>query len=93
MGGAGHLSNEQALDAIRRILDRAEQRRRRLPAHIVLLHRSRQCNCPKLLRRLFADDRRIASRLTLAEQYRRTDWLRLRRSRPLVGEQLTLAWS
>ncbi len=93
MGGAGHLSNDQAFEAIGRILDRAEKRQRRLPAHIVLLHRSRECNCPKLVRRLFAKDRRMAARLTLTEQYRRSEWLRLLRSRPLVGEQLTLAWS
>jgi phosphoribosyl 1,2-cyclic phosphodiesterase len=91
MGGAGHLSNAQALEAVRTIVNRAS-RRGRLPAHIVLLHRSRQCNCPKLLRRLFEQDHRIARRLTLAEQYARTDWLRVRPSGPLVGEQLSLAW-
>jgi phosphoribosyl 1,2-cyclic phosphodiesterase len=91
MGGAGHLSNAQALEAVRTLLDRAA-RRGKMPAHIVLLHRSRQCNCPKLLRRLFEQDHRIARRLTLAEQYARTDWLRVRPTRALVGEQLSLAW-
>src|SRR2546423_254546 len=46
MGGSGHLSNAQALQAIRMILDRCESRGVRMPAHIVLLHRSRECNCP-----------------------------------------------
>jgi phosphoribosyl 1,2-cyclic phosphodiesterase len=92
MGGAGHLSNEQAFETIRRILDRCQRRRRRLPHHIVLLHRSRQCNCPRLLRKLFERDERIASRLTLAEQFTRTDWLRIRPSKPLVGEQLALSF-
>ena len=96
MGGAGHLSNAQALWAIRHLLDRAESRRSLLPDHIVLLHRSRDCNCPNLMRRLFSADERIASRLTLAEQYQRTDWLRVQRderdARRLVGEQLSLAW-
>ena len=91
-GGRGHLSNEQALDAVRRVLDLAQRRSAQLPAHIVLLHRSRQCNCPRLVRRLFSADARIAPRLVLAEQDQRTPWL-CAASRPaLAGEQLLLAW-
>lgn len=92
MGGRGHLSNEQALGAVRAVLDRAAATGQRLPDHIVLLHRSRQCNCPRLLRRLFESDRRIAPRLVLAEQYERTEWLRARGTAPAPGEQLLLAW-
>lgn len=92
MGGRGHLSNEQAFAAIREILDRCERRRALLPDHIVLLHRSRQCNCPRLVRTLFARDPRIARRLVLAEQFTRTPWLGGPRLRPLLGEQLMLAW-
>ncbi len=92
MGGAGHLSNEQAFEMIRRILDKAERASRRLPTHIVLLHRSRECNCPKLLRKLFEQDDRIAPRLTLTDQYARTEWIRPREGNPLAGEQLRLAW-
>jgi phosphoribosyl 1,2-cyclic phosphodiesterase len=92
MGGAGHLSNEQAYEAICRILDRAQRKRRRLPSHIVLLHRSRECNCPHLVRRLFTRDERIAPRLTLTDQFRRSEWLRIRPTPPLVGEQLALAF-
>jgi len=93
MNGSGHLSNEQAFDAVRKILDRAQRRRRRLPHHIVLLHRSRECNCPRLLRKLFEQDERIAARLTLAEPFHRSPWLRLQPAAPpLVGEQLALAW-
>lgn len=91
-GGRGHLSNYQALEAVRRILDRAQRRATALPAHIVLLHRSRQCNCPKLLRRMFSADRRIAPRLVLAEQYQRTEWLSAANPSVLAGEQLLLAW-
>jgi phosphoribosyl 1,2-cyclic phosphodiesterase len=87
MGGRGHLSNQQAFAAVRAILDRAG----RLPDHIVLLHRSRQCNCPKLLRALFERDARIAPRLTLAEQDRRTEWL-VAREAGGIGEQLLLGW-
>ena len=91
-GGRGHLSNQQAFDAIRSILDRCEKGGMRLPRHIVLLHRSRQCNCPKLMRQLFARDARIAPRLTLADQFEPSGWLKVRDRDPLAGEQLSLAW-
>ena len=90
MGGSGHLSNVQALQAIRMILDRCEQRATRMPAHIVLLHRSRECNCPKLLRETFCEDPRIARRLTLAEQSERTGWLGPQAVTPSAGQQLAL---
>jgi len=72
MNGAGHLSNEQAFEAVQRIVDNCPLGG---PAHIVLLHRSRQCNCPDLVRRLFERDARLASRLTLTEQTQPTAWL------------------
>ena len=88
MGGRGHLSNIQALAALRKLLDRA----RRLPDHIVLLHRSQECNCPHLVRRLFDTDQRIASRLTLAHQHERSPWLG-RANRPAyAGEQLAFSF-
>ena len=84
-GGHGHLSNTQALAAIRKLLDRA----RRLPDHIVLLHRSQECNCPKLVHRLFSADPRIAPRLTLAHQHERSPWL----GRTVrAGEQLAFSF-
>jgi phosphoribosyl 1,2-cyclic phosphodiesterase len=86
MGRHGHLSNLQALTAVRKLLDRT----RRLPDHIVLLHRSQECNCPDLVRELFSTDRRIASRLTLAQQHERSPWLGRTNRRQYVGEQLTL---
>lgn len=88
MGGKGHLSNEQAYDAIRAILDRCAKRCLQLPQHIVLLHRSRQCNCPNKVRDLFESDRRIAPRLVLAEQHESTRWLSIRDRTPYVGEQM-----
>jgi phosphoribosyl 1,2-cyclic phosphodiesterase len=93
MGGRGHLSNAQAFDAVRQVLNRCESRGGRLPAHIVLLHRSRQANCPRVVRDLFARDARIAARLTLAHQHERTDWLRPVAVRPGTGEQLALAFA
>lgn len=71
-GGAGHLSNEQAFDAVQRIVNNCPCGG---PGHIVLLHRSRQCNCPDLLRRLFEGDARLTPRLTLTEQTQPTAWL------------------
>jgi phosphoribosyl 1,2-cyclic phosphodiesterase len=92
MGGFGHLSNEQAFHAIRTILARSMKKRSALPEHIVLLHRSLECNCPDVVRALFHRDRRIAPRLTLADQFQRSEWLRIRARRPLIGAQLSLAW-
>jgi hypothetical protein len=91
MGGKGHLSNAESLAAVRQILDQAERQGRSLPGHIVLLHRSRQCNCPKLLQALFSADHRIKERLVLAEQNRPTPWLHARQ-RP-VFRQLELHWA
>jgi hypothetical protein len=92
MGGKGHLSNQQAFDAVRAVLDRCERSGARLPSHIVLLHRSRDCNCPRLLRQLFVRDARIAPRLTLAEPFEPSGWLKVRERAPLMGEQLALSW-
>ncbi len=91
-GGNGHLSNQQAFDAIRAILDRMEKSACPLPAHIVLLHRSRQCNCPQVLRRLFDRDARMAQRLILAEPFETSGWLRAYQRAPLPGEQLAIDW-
>lgn len=95
MGGRGHLSNEQALAAIQAILDRTQLTcgPDRLPRHIVLLHRSWECNCPDLMRKLFQRDPRIAQILTLTHQEERTGWLSVRRPRAQVARQLALAWS
>jgi len=93
MGGSGHLSNHQAFEAVRTILDRCERGGATLPAHIVLLHRSRQCNCPHVIRRLFGQDRRIAPRLTLAEQDQPTPWLAAQPQLGCIGEQWELQWS
>ena len=92
MGGRGHLSNDQAFDAIHRLLNRCEARGGKLPGHIVLLHRSLQCNCPRIVRRVFSRDARIPPRLVLAEQFQRTEWLGPRDVQAAPGEQLVLAW-
>ncbi|MFM7133309.1 MAG: MBL fold metallo-hydrolase [Planctomycetota bacterium] len=64
MGGSGHLSNEECLDAVRAIAAHAE------PAHVVLLHLSRECNCPDLVRsRWRAALPRLDPRLVIARPF------------------------
>lgn len=77
MGGSGHLSNHEALEAIRAISPRE---------HVVLLHLSRQCNHPSLVADLHAG---ADYALTIADQSIPTRWIRLARAekpmtRPLV---------
>ena len=50
-GGFGHLSNRECLEAVRQL---ADDRRSRLD-HVVLLHLSRDCNCPRLVERLWSE--------------------------------------
>ncbi|MDP7005629.1 MAG: MBL fold metallo-hydrolase [Phycisphaerales bacterium] len=50
MGGSGHLSNEQSLAAICHIASESNLQ------HIILLHLSRQCNSPRLIRNLYSDN-------------------------------------
>jgi phosphoribosyl 1,2-cyclic phosphodiesterase len=73
MSDHGHLSNDQALNAIRSVFDRSQ----RPPAHVVLLHLSRECNDPVLVRDLYADHPRIAERIRLTDQFHRTEWFRV----------------
>ena len=77
MGGLGHLSNEQALDAVIHIAGRGALR------HIALLHLSRQCNDPAIVRSLFA--RRapnLLGRLTITNQHQPTPLLHVGRPPP-----------
>lgn len=77
MGGRGHLSNQQAFEAVRAILRKSREGR---PHHVVLLHRSRQCNDPRLLRELFGRDPAVARRLVLTSQSRCSPWLEVHSS-------------
>ena len=73
MGGLGHLSNEQALEAACTASAQGDLE------HLVLLHLSRQCNEPRLLRRLYARDApHLLGRLTLAHQRVPTGLLHVR---------------
>jgi phosphoribosyl 1,2-cyclic phosphodiesterase len=73
MDGRGHLSNEQALEAVRQI-----ERRSRWLSHIALLHLSQECNCPHRVRRLWQRDMPHAlGRLTISQQRQPTPLLRV----------------
>lgn len=88
LSDSGHLSNEQALDAVQRIAAVSPHGN---PRRVILMHRSSQCNHPMKVRRVFERCPGLGRRVTLAEQRRRTRWfdvkpLRLRMHR----EQMTL---
>ena len=87
-GGRGHLSNAQALAAVKRVFTRCRRAGCSPPGHVVLLHRSRQANCPRLLRSLFAAEPGLGRRVVLAEQDRPTAWL----GGGARQAQLSLAW-
>ena len=77
MGKAGHLSNEQAFTAIQRIDRRSNDG---YPKHIVLLHRSQQCNLPEKIHEVFSADESIAKRLVLTDQKQRSKWFKINSS-------------
>ena len=83
MGGNGHLSNDQCLAAVKHI-----DARSRL-THVALLHLSRECNDPELVRRLYA---RLAphliERLTITCQKKPSPMLRIETRRPLLPTAL-----
>jgi hypothetical protein len=64
MGGRGHLSNEECLEAIHAIEPRD---------HVVLLHLSQECNCPHLVASLHAG---ADYPLTISTQDEPTRWVR-----------------
>jgi phosphoribosyl 1,2-cyclic phosphodiesterase len=93
MSGRGHLSNDESIDAVRRI-----QAHSRL-AHVVPLHLSQQCNDPRLVKRTYEDRApRLLEKLTISSQRTPTPLLRVRRPRAsaigvgsrLPGEQLAM---
>ncbi len=67
-GGAGHLSNQQCLDAIRAIGPRQR---------VILLHLSRDCNHPATAGRLHDG---APYEVVITSQIRRTPWLPLRQA-------------
>ncbi len=83
MSGKGHLSNDEAFDAVCHVFAHSH----RPPAHVLLLHLSRQCNCPGRVRRLYERRPDIAERLSLSVQQGRGEWLGVDRR---GGEQMAM---
>ncbi len=79
MGGKGHLSNEETFEAVRRVFAQSTQP----PQHVVLLHLSRECNDPRIVKRLFEAEPAIAERLQITCQHKRSEWLCLGASPPV----------
>lgn len=70
MGGAGHLSNEQSLEAVLEIARDVEL------THVTPLHLSQQCNRPELITRMYAERApELLDRLTMTNQHRATPLL------------------
>lgn len=65
MGGHGHLSNQQALEAVQAIEPKN---------HVVLLHLSRQCNNPELAASLHQN---ADYALTISSQHQPTRWVHI----------------
>lgn len=87
LSDSGHLSNEQAFAAVQAVRDRSAAGN---PRRVVLLHRSSQCNHPTRVKRVFEADPRLRRRITLAEQRRRSAWLRVPPLKAVQREQLLL---
>lgn len=90
MGGRGHLSNEQALRALRVIAGQSEL------SQIALLHLSQQCNDPAIIRALYEREApELADRLTITSQTTPSPMLEIMRIAPdaghtTSGEQLAM---
>ena len=63
IGGAGHLSNEQSIEAVMEIAEGTDLQQ------VVLLHRSEQCNCPRRITELWSGRApHLADRVVIASQ-------------------------
>ncbi|MCH2145089.1 MAG: MBL fold metallo-hydrolase [Phycisphaerales bacterium] len=75
-GGRGHLSNRECLEAVRQLT-----RQEAVPGtieHVVLLHLSRDCNCPELVAGLWADEApELVDRLLISRHDRPIEQLHL----------------
>ncbi len=70
MGGLGHLSNEQALEAVLAMTGGGSLQQ------LVLLHLSRRCNDPQLVKRLYATEApHLLGCLTISNQFAPTPML------------------
>ena len=80
MGGRGHLSNEQSVEAARALTASGTVR------HLVLLHLSQECNRPEIVRKLFcARLPQMASSLVISSPSEPTPMLQLNRREAVVA--------
>jgi len=91
MGGAGHLSNAQALEAVCRIDARAGL------SHVALLHLSQECNEEGLVRALYQREApHLLERLTITHQRQPSPLLEVKRAQPRLarpaGSGCIAAW-
>jgi phosphoribosyl 1,2-cyclic phosphodiesterase len=94
LSDSGHLSNEQARDAVSRIARRGPAGRLR---EVVLLHRSGQCNHPTKVRKCFARvagfrDAGFRGRVRQTQPRRRSRWITVKAWPAVRREQLGLRW-
>ncbi len=88
LSDSGHLSNDQALAAVRGIADLSPHGN---PRRVVLLHRSDQCNHPTKVARCFAQDPALARRVAQTQPRRRSRWFTAPPLHAVRRCQLTLA--
>ncbi|MEM9020264.1 MAG: MBL fold metallo-hydrolase [Planctomycetota bacterium] len=88
LSDSGHLSNDQAYEAVLRVRDLSPHGN---PRYVVLLHRSQQCNHPTKVRRRFEGDPALAKRVILTDQRRRTRWVNIKPLKQVQRKQLRLA--
>ncbi len=80
MGGRGHLSNEQAMDALERLASRSPL------SGVALIHLSRDCNCPHLVGRLLESRHpALAARTVIARRSRPSPALHLHHGATRTG--------
>jgi len=92
MGGMGHLSNKQSFQAAQHIAQQSDL------SHLVLLHLSRQCNDPTIIKRLYHEQSPdMLNTLTISNQFTPTPVLKVSRNgqtHPIIesfaGEQSLL---
>lgn len=87
LSDSGHLSNEQAYEAVQQI---SAQSPHGNPRHVVLLHRSDQCNHPMKIKRVFERDPQLAKRIILTDQRKRTRWVNVKPMTQVQRKQLRL---
>ena len=89
MGHAGHLSNEQAFECVAKIDGLSGEGN---PQHILLLHRSQQCNHRDKVREVFEQSPDIWKRVKLTEQRRRSRWFKVKPQSPRNAAQMNLTF-